>query len=254
MHRLLRKLKSVKDLLKNYHKHNTSHISTRVFDAKKAWDIAQNSLDSNPTNAGLKEAERRTAAAFARLIHEEEAILKQRSRIQWLQLGDKNTAFFHKSIVHRQTRNKIMSLRDGENSLFSSQQDIGNLAADYFEKLLKPDYPSAAQIPSHIFPNLIRLTWPNHSWNALIQWAALHLKTNSSDHYLVARVILASVVYFIWLERNNQIFNQIHKPAVALASDITQLIRLHLASLQLTSPLSMGTKTRWGINEDPPPR
>ena len=98
------------------------------------------------------------------------------------------------------------------------------------------------------------LTWPNHSWNALLQWAALHLKTNSSDLYLVARVILASVVYFIWLERNNRIFNQIHKPAFALASDITQLIRLHLASLQLSSPLSICTKTRWGINEDPPPR
>ncbi|KAB5516246.1 hypothetical protein DKX38_026894 [Salix brachista] len=156
MHRLLlRKLKSVKELLKNYHKHNTSHISTRVCDAKKAWDIAQNSLDSNPTNAGLKEEERRTTITFARLSHEEEAILKQRSRIQWLQLGDKNTAFFHKSIVHRQTRNRIMSLRDGENTLISSQQDIGNLAVVYFENILKADYPSAAQIPSHLFPTRI---------------------------------------------------------------------------------------------------
>ncbi|KAB5569041.1 hypothetical protein DKX38_002834 [Salix brachista] len=259
MHRLLRKLKSVNELLKNFHKHNTSHISTRVSDAKKAWDIAQNSLDNNPTNACLKEEERRTAVAFAMLSHEEEAILEQRSRIQWLQLGDKNTVFFHKSIVNRQTKNRIMSLRDGENNLISSQQDIRNLAAVYFENLLKAESPSAAQNPSHLFPariseessQLAGCPISREEIKATL-FSITDEKTPGPDGFTA--LFFKHTWNIIGTDFTNAILHFFSTGHLPKTSDITQLIRLHLASLQLSSSLLTGTKTRWGINEETPSR
>lgn len=40
----------------------------------------------------------------------EEAHLKQKSRIQWLKLGDSNTGFFHKVVRARQSKNRLLSV------------------------------------------------------------------------------------------------------------------------------------------------
>ncbi|KAF9663050.1 hypothetical protein SADUNF_Sadunf18G0117900 [Salix dunnii] len=141
MRRLLLKLKNVKIALKSFHKCNTSHITTRVTEAKIAWNAAQLALDRDPSNKDLLEVERRAAGFFASTSHDEEAMLKQKSRVQWLQLGDKNTGFFHKTILHRQTRNRINSLKDEEGNLTSNQQAMGKIAANYFENLLNNTHP-----------------------------------------------------------------------------------------------------------------
>jgi hypothetical protein len=72
------------------------------------------------------------------LCKDEESYFKQRSRIQWLQLGDKNTAFFHKSLLHRQTRNRIHMLQDESGNNIIDEQEIGQLATSYYEQLLSP--------------------------------------------------------------------------------------------------------------------
>ncbi|KAJ6717306.1 hypothetical protein OIU74_009761, partial [Salix koriyanagi] len=112
--RLLTKLQRVKSVLKTMHRNHTSNISVRVSKTKHSWDQAQTALDLNPRDAHLLACEREAAALYGRLCQDEEAILKQRSRIQWLQLGDKNTNFFHKSIMHRQARNSIRCMQDRE--------------------------------------------------------------------------------------------------------------------------------------------
>lgn len=37
---------------------------------------------------------------------------KQRSRVNWLQLGDQNTRFFHQTTLQRRQYNKILRLQD----------------------------------------------------------------------------------------------------------------------------------------------
>jgi hypothetical protein len=61
---------------------------------------------------------------------------KQRSWVQWLNLGDKNTKFFHISLLHLQVRNKIHGLTNETGARMIDQQDLGQLAVKYFQGLL----------------------------------------------------------------------------------------------------------------------
>ncbi|KAJ6901054.1 hypothetical protein NC652_026984 [Populus alba x Populus x berolinensis] len=112
MYRLTTKLCRLKSVLRTLHHHHTSDITGRVASAREDWFAAQHFLDEHPASVEAQQSERSLASRYMQLCKDEEAYFKQRSRIQWLQLGDKNTAFFHKSLLHRQTRNRIHMLQD----------------------------------------------------------------------------------------------------------------------------------------------
>lgn len=60
------------------------------------------------------------------LLQEEEYWL-QRSWIDWLAGGDKNTAFFHKKASIRKHKNHISSLQDENGQWTSNTQQLSNL-------------------------------------------------------------------------------------------------------------------------------
>nr|TKS12186.1 hypothetical protein D5086_0000065860 [Populus alba] len=109
---LTSKLRIVKQLLRSMHKRESSNISNRVAVLKAQWQSAQLESDSSPGSTRLMAAERLLARQYNQICKDEEAFYKQRSRIQWLHLGDRNTKFFHRSLVHRTSRNRIHMLTD----------------------------------------------------------------------------------------------------------------------------------------------
>jgi hypothetical protein len=121
MYQLTSKLWLLKNHLKTFHKHHSSHISSRVAKAKEEWDTAQLQLDQNPAGNELRINERRLARKYKQLCDDEKAYFKQKSRVQWLHLRDKNTSFFQKSLIYWQSRNKIHSLKDASGNLINDQ-------------------------------------------------------------------------------------------------------------------------------------
>jgi hypothetical protein len=83
-----------------------------VAKAKDEWNIAQTTLDLNPTTVAARSIERELTNTYMQLCKEEESFFKKRSRIQWLQLGDRNTKFFYNSLMHREVQNRIHTLMD----------------------------------------------------------------------------------------------------------------------------------------------
>ena len=69
----------------------------------------------------------------------EEIFWKQKARIEWLQEGDKNTAFFFNSVKARQHGNAISSLVTDRGEVISSTQDIANEAVHYFASLFREE-------------------------------------------------------------------------------------------------------------------
>ncbi|XP_019416122.1 PREDICTED: uncharacterized protein LOC109327431 [Lupinus angustifolius] len=67
-------------------------------------------------------------------LHLEEEYWKEKSRINWLTSGDRNTAYFHKLAKIRHSSKYMATLRQGENILID-QTDIANHALSYFTDL-----------------------------------------------------------------------------------------------------------------------
>ncbi|KAJ6904458.1 hypothetical protein NC652_022464 [Populus alba x Populus x berolinensis] len=83
------------------------------------------------------------------------SFFKQRSQIQWLQLGDKNTKFFHNSLLDCQARNRIHSLQDEAGNTIRDQKELGKMATKYFQNLLSTDHGQLEEDVNLLFPNTI---------------------------------------------------------------------------------------------------
>ncbi|CAL1374667.1 unnamed protein product [Linum trigynum] len=66
---------------------------------------------------------------------DEELFWSQRSRISWLNEGDRNTNFFHSSTIHRKQRNKIVRLIDENGGVISQPEDINSHVKEYYKTL-----------------------------------------------------------------------------------------------------------------------
>ena len=110
MYRLTWKLRSVKTHLKAFNFHVFANVREKVVEAREALHRAQDALLGNPNDPGLVGIEKVCLKNFHDLALAEEGFLKQKSRIQWLKLGDQNSNFFHKAVKARTSRNSIKSI------------------------------------------------------------------------------------------------------------------------------------------------
>lgn len=54
----------------------------------------------------------------------EEEYWRQRSRIQWLKAGDRNTKFFHQTIIEKRRKNNISQLQKSNGVWIKREEDI----------------------------------------------------------------------------------------------------------------------------------
>lgn len=80
------------------------------------------------------------------LLLKEEIYWKQRSRINWLSEGDRNTAYFHKYATARRKRNSIHRLKKNDDSYTTTQMELENLITDYYSHLFSSQHPSSENI------------------------------------------------------------------------------------------------------------
>lgn len=63
----------------------------------------------------------------------------QRSRVDWLREGDRNTKFFHSRAVWRARKNRIKRLCDDDGTWHENHASMGRVATSYFQKLFTAD-------------------------------------------------------------------------------------------------------------------
>ncbi|XP_071916268.1 uncharacterized protein [Coffea arabica] len=79
----------------------------------------------------------------------EEVYWGQKARVRWLKEGDKNTNYFHASVVERRRRNNISSLKKGDGTWCESEHEIENEINGYFQDLFTSSNPQ--QIESILY-------------------------------------------------------------------------------------------------------
>nr|XP_027065280.1 uncharacterized protein LOC113691366 [Coffea arabica] len=73
---------------------------------------------------------------LSKAYKEEEKHWQQKSRIQWLKEGDKNTKFFHASVQGRRRRNSLHKLQREDGTWTESEEELSTEIAGYYRILL----------------------------------------------------------------------------------------------------------------------
>jgi hypothetical protein len=146
---------------------------------QKLETIRLGSLHSGPTRAE-KDLMKRISEMLAR----EEAMARQRSRIQWLKEGDRNTAFFHAKAKDRARSNSISSLKRDDGSFCSNQSEMEHMAASFYKNLFKAQDNTVPELITEFVPRKVTDAMNDHLCapylDAEIEQALFMMKPNSS--------------------------------------------------------------------------
>lgn len=71
------------------------------------------------------------------LWDKEEMYWAQRSRVQWIKCGDRNSRFFHSSTIQRRERNKISRIQNSSGEWLDKEVDIGGCFKEHFVNLFQ---------------------------------------------------------------------------------------------------------------------
>ncbi|CAI9769985.1 unnamed protein product [Fraxinus pennsylvanica] len=80
------------------------------------------------------------------LLNKEELYWKQRSRMDWLHHGDRNSKFFHSKASARKVNNTMLGLFDVNGTWRTDCEGIGDVVANYFHTLFQSSQPSPEDI------------------------------------------------------------------------------------------------------------
>ena len=161
MYRLTHKLKTVKAILKSFNFHSFAKLRERVVDTRETLNQAQSALLNNMNDPLLVDNEKRCLKTFHDLACAEEGFQKQKSRIQWLKLGDHNTSFLQKSIKEMNARNVIKAITLANGCRIEDPEAIKQEVVTHFQNVMCSDGPSTDH--DDYLDNLDGFTWsPQH--------------------------------------------------------------------------------------------
>ncbi|KAI3680154.1 hypothetical protein L2E82_50614 [Cichorium intybus] len=152
MYKVFKNLKNLKVPIRKMLR-NQGNLFSKVISLRNELDRVQIALDRDPFNKDLREEQCRYLLAYNEASLDEERFLKQKSKVNWLREGDKNSAFFHKAVKSRKSRNRINSIQDVHGNWISGN-DLPNLFVSHFQAFLGSAQPSTAiRDPSSLFSN-----------------------------------------------------------------------------------------------------
>lgn len=142
MFRLSRKLKILKNIIREFSKHNYSGIEIKTAKAHEKLLMAQSIMLAAPSTSNA-ENELQAQHEWEELSAAEASFFFQRSHINWLSCGDGNSRLFHRYAATRQALNHIHFLISNSGDRIDSQAGIEEMCVDYFTDLFgSPVTPS----------------------------------------------------------------------------------------------------------------
>ena len=118
-----KKLKHLKSIIREFSRHNFYGIEKRVTEAFDHLLYCQRELLASPTLA-TSTREREAHSKWFSLAKAEESFFFQRSRVNWVDVGDSNTQYYHRSLKSRQALNQIIFLVDDNDNIIDSNEEI----------------------------------------------------------------------------------------------------------------------------------
>ena len=140
MYQFQKKLKILKTNIKKWNK----ELFGNIFLEKVELDCKIKEVQNQGTQSGfspkIREKERLLLQEFSQCEQQEEIYWIQKARVKWIQEGERNTSFFHKSAINNRKRNRLTRLQTEEGNIVESQKYLERMVNSFFSNLLEePD-------------------------------------------------------------------------------------------------------------------
>ncbi|XP_071699772.1 uncharacterized protein [Rutidosis leptorrhynchoides] len=112
------------------------NIYAMVETLRKELDQTQIELDKSPDWIELHMAESLKLQEFKEATLEEERFLKQKSKVEWLRVGDSNSSYFHKVVKGRIHCNYIQAISDHNNNIVEGRA-VCDIFIRHYEHLIR---------------------------------------------------------------------------------------------------------------------
>lgn len=139
--------------VKDWNKSVYGFIGTHKRRLLNSFSSVQKTLDHSSSNQ-LVQLETAIRDELENLLDPEELLWKQKARCDWLQLGDRNTKFFHSRTIQRRKSNNITVLCLTDGVWYTDQDILQNAAIKYFANLYREPSEDIGTLPSNIFSRL----------------------------------------------------------------------------------------------------
>ncbi|GJY60523.1 aspartic peptidase [Tanacetum coccineum] len=153
MYKVVQKMKVLKKPLRKL-LHDQGNLHDRVSKLRKELDEVQIALDKNPNDSTLRDEEAVYIQAFTDAKIDEERFLKQKAKVDWLEAGDANSAYFHKTIKSKNHRSRITSVLDA-NDIEVTGPSVPDVFVKHYEQFLGSNMPCEMLDVTDLFLNQV---------------------------------------------------------------------------------------------------
>lgn len=133
-----------KGVCKKLHRWNREEFHNIFRKNKELWariEGVQCKLSAS-WDRGLIKLERKFQRELEDVLHEDEMLWLQKSRLEAIKDGDRNTKFFHLSTVIRRNHNRIEMLPDNTGRWISNTEAVKGMVVDYWKGLFTEEFPN----------------------------------------------------------------------------------------------------------------
>ncbi|GJZ68919.1 sodium/hydrogen exchanger 6, partial [Tanacetum coccineum] len=153
MFKVVSKLKALKRPLRKL-LHDQGILHEHVNKLRKELDEVQKALDLNPADTILREEEAIYLQAFNEVKLDEERFLKQKAKVDWLEAGDANSAYFHKTVKCKNQYSRIEVIHDLASVEVSGSQ-VPDVFISHYKEFLGTSRVCKELDVANLFPNQI---------------------------------------------------------------------------------------------------
>ncbi|XP_071905833.1 uncharacterized protein [Coffea arabica] len=127
----------------------------RMNSGKKITQIKEKLLEIKESSGeGIRGQIAELKLKLSKAYKEEELYWSQKARCRWLKEGDKNTAYFHASVMATRKRNKITILQRDNGNWCSIDQEVKEEICSYYQQMLTTKNTEEVEVPQDV-PNTI---------------------------------------------------------------------------------------------------
>ncbi|XP_049368153.1 uncharacterized protein LOC125833035, partial [Solanum verrucosum] len=154
MWRLHHKIKRVTSTLSNWSKREYGDIFTTV---KEFEDTIRKSEEELMTdnNEAVRQKLHQMTGTYIRYLKMEEAILKQKTRLQWFKDGDANTKYFHAFMRGRRRRLFLHKICTENGVWIHGEEQIAQASCDYYPQMFTGQYERIDESILQLIPSVV---------------------------------------------------------------------------------------------------